>query len=536
TSEQALASMISTSASTTVEQLPRSTSYGEPSHRVTPGSNQGSGQRYPSSEQSDRRRFARQGRSPRGENVLYSSSNIDSPFTSLATRVESPSSVVDSRPSTSSLQSSTPQYVLTSPVRDAPVMGPVQLEQASAALASLQTPRSLPRSPAQSGYAGHHTTSRNKPTPPKLPIEAPNQSVGVNSTLSCHLNERNTGDSRAPSLPSQSVYSSPHTSPIKPAAPPLGASHRSLNHNSRALPPLRIDIGQLGRQTKEGPYSAHDPQYLRTLSRPAPLYSAQPSPERDNQDSYRALQQISRGPIHYRHSISSAHPSSSYQTSRLPTIDEPRHLKAQQAQFQPSNLDKSNSRQYIDRSHRLQFGAALRPSSPSQASTSPSPDKPPSKLPHHGLTQSLNRFVPPSRRSLSPHTPSSSLPSSHNADPDDEAFRVHPERAAISRMESMLMLSACRYEAEGRWPIANGSRSTTDLELTGFPTGQAGLAGGINGFTMPLAQMSVPYLAYGVPGLELGEWSAQTPSDVSYQSRLQTGPSSPVHPRTPGGT
>ncbi|KAG9083830.1 hypothetical protein FRC07_013807, partial [Ceratobasidium sp. 392] len=515
TSEQALASITSTSTSTTVEQLPRSASYGESSHRVTPGSNQGPGQRYPSSEQSDRRRFARQGRSPRGENVLYSSSNIDSPFASLATRVESPSSVVDSRPSTSSLRSNTPQYVLTSPVRDATVTGPTQLEQDSAALASLQTPRSLPRDPAQSGYAGRRSISSNKPTPPTLSIETPSRSVDINSTLPRHLNERNTGDSRALSLLSQKVHSSPHTSPIKPTAPSPGTSHRPLDQNSRAPPPLRIDIEQLGRQTKEGPYSAHDPQYLRTLSRSSPLYSAQLSPDRDNQDSYRALQQISRGPIHYRHSISSAHPSSSYQTSRLPTIDEPRHLRAQETQFQPSNLDKSNPRQYIDHSHRLQFGAALRPSSPSQASTTPSPSKPPTKLPHHGLTQSLNSFVPPSRRSASPHTPSSSLPSSRNADPDDEAFRVHPERAAISRMESMLMLSACRYEAEGRWPIANGSRSATGLELTRFPTGQAGFSGGINGFTMPPAQMSVSYLAYGVPGLELGERSAQTPSDTS---------------------
>ncbi|KAG8780906.1 hypothetical protein FRC12_022460 [Ceratobasidium sp. 428] len=534
TSEQALATIISTSASPSVEQLPRSTSYGEPSHRVALGSGQGSGQRYPS-ELADRRRFARHGRSPRGENILYSTSNTGSPPVPLVTRVESPSSVVDSRPSTSSLQSSTPQCVLTSPERDAIAPGPIHLEQPPISLATLHTPRSLPRSPAQSGFARRHSLSRNKPSPPRLSIETPSQSTGANPTFTYSLNERNPGDPQSQSRLSHSRNSSPHTSPVKPVAPPLGTFHnRAFNHAARAPPPLRIDVEQLGRSTKEGPHSAYEPHYLRSLSRPSPLFPIQPSPERDNKDTYRALQQISRGPVHYRHSISSAHPSSSYHTSRLPTIDEPRYIGAQ-PQFQPSSQDLSDPRRYDDHSRRHHIGAPLRPSSPSQVSATSSLGKAPTKPSHHAQTQSLNNFVPSSRNSVSPHTPSSSLPSSHNMDPDDEAFRVHPERAAISRMESLLMLSACRYEAEGRWS-AGGTRSATGFEAAGFPNTQAGFPGGMNGPNATTAHAGVSYLAYGAHGQEQSERSARTPSDGPHQFRPQAGPGSPVYPRTPGGT
>ncbi|KAG8737888.1 hypothetical protein FRC10_007559 [Ceratobasidium sp. 414] len=538
-SEQALASIISTSA--TMEQLPRSASYGESSHRVASGSSQGSSQRYPSSELSDRRRFARQGRSPRRENVLYSSSKTDVPFAPLSARAESPSSMVDSRPSTSSLRSNPSQYVLVSPERDAPFTGLVHLEQASAALASLHTPRSLPRSPAQSGYSGRHSMSRNKPSPPKLSIEVSNRRMETDPTFPCIINEPGFGYSRGPPRMDHARGPSPRTSPIKPAASPSETSLRNPAFDliSRVPPSLRIDVEQLSQQTKEEPYSAHDAGYSRTRSGPSPLFPVQPSSERDDRDSYPPPQQPSRAPVQYRHSISSSHPSSSYQTSRLLTIDEPRYSNTQRAEFQPSILDSSShSLRYSDHSQRSQFGTSIRASSPSQTSTSiPSPNKVPIRHSHHSVTQSLHNFASSSsRKSVSPHTSSSSLPTSYTVDQDDEAFRVHPERAAISRMESMLMLSACRYEAEGQWSTGGGNQSANGYEVTGFGRDHARFSAGMNGFNGGPNQKAMTYLVYGPHRQEPSERLARTPPDTSYPFRTQAGPGSPNHPRTPGGT
>ncbi|KAG9079336.1 hypothetical protein FRC06_007815, partial [Ceratobasidium sp. 370] len=146
---------------------------------------------------------------------------------------------------------------------------------------------------------------------------------------------------------------------------------------------------------------------------------------------------------------------------------------------------------------------------------------------------SLHNFAPSSsRKSVSPDTPSPSLPISYTVDQDEEAFRVHPERAAISRMESMLMLSACRVQAEGHWSAGSENRS---YELTGFGRDHGRFPAGMDGFSGGPNPKGMTHLVYGTHGQAPGERSARAPPDTSYPFRFQAGPGSPIHPRTPGG-
>ncbi|QRV82727.1 WNK lysine deficient protein kinase 2 [Ceratobasidium sp. AG-Ba] len=455
TREQALASIIST-ASSGLDQFPRSTSYREPSHRVPLGSTQGPTEvAEPSSEPSDRRRFARPLHSPHCETVLYSSPNKEATFAPLAARSESPSSVIDSRPSTSSLRSNAPQYVLSSPARDHPPAGPTCQEQLSAALTSLDTPRSL----SQSGYVGRQTMSHNRPSPPKLPLEASERRMGTSQKPFV------SGDTSYEHQRPRSSYEreiSAHISPAKLVAPPHG---RFSDRRSKSPIPLRIDTEGLSQRNIEFAFSTRDPRYLQTRSAALPLFPNHSLYDHDDETLAHNRRGFPKASSQYRHSISTAHPSTAYHASTLPTIDEPRFLSA------PNPDSTAQLRRFSNRSQHSQFSAALRPGSPSVSSASaPSPHRAPAKA-YHNLAPSS------SGRSASPRTPGTSLP-----DPDDEDFRVHPERAAISRMESLLMLSACRNEVEGRWPSpgSNGHESVGNgpLQIPSETSRQLGFQAG----------------------------------------------------------
>ncbi|QRV96713.1 WNK lysine deficient protein kinase 2 [Ceratobasidium sp. AG-Ba] len=508
TSEQALASIIST-ASSGLDQFPRSTSYREPSHRVPLGSTQGPTEVVePSSEPSDRRRFARSLQSPHRETVLYSSPNKEATFAPLSARSESPSSVIDSRPSTSSLRSNAPQYVLSSPARDHAPTGPTCQEQLSAALTSLDTPRSL----SQSGHVGRQTMSHNRPSPPKLPLEASERRMGTGQKP--FVSGDTSYEHQRPRLSYEREISA-HTS-SKLAAPPHG---RFSDRRSKSPTPLRIDTEGLNQRNIDLAFSTRDPRYLQTRSAALPLFPNHSLYDHDDETLAHNRRAFPKASSQYRHSISTAHPSTAYHASTLPTIDEPRFLNA------PNADSSAQLRRFSNRSQHSQFSASLRPGSPSVSSASaPSPHRAPAKAYHS--------FAPSSSgRSASPRTPGTSLP-----DPDDEDFRVHPERAAISRMESLLMLSACRNEAEGRWP-SPGSNGHESVGMGAGP-GAGYVNHGMNGFSVGQNHSGMPYPGYntfaGVP-LEFGDRPAQTPFETSRQLGFQAGPGVPNQSRGGGG-
>ncbi|KAF8749692.1 hypothetical protein RHS01_09892 [Rhizoctonia solani] len=73
-----------------------------------------------------------------------------------------------------------------------------------------------------------------------------------------------------------------------------------------------------------------------------------------------------------------------------------------------------------------------------------------SPMPSYATSPTSGQHV--SDKPLSAERPLPSTTTSSHTTPfhdDDEAFKVHPERAAVSRMETLLMLSACRAEGVG---------------------------------------------------------------------------------------
>lgn len=215
----------------------------------------------------------------------------------------------------------------------------------------------------------------------------------------------------------------------------------------------------------------------------------------------RALKSPIRGPTF----LSGANYSPVYQTIRLPEDDrgfsDSRFATRSHSQHHYSSSEPANSSRRSSFSHTGSQKPQLTPSlmvSPLPLSSGSATAS--TRSLHHisakpqlrVSTQAAMGSTPRSLRSAplssahTAHTPSSSrTTSSFHDDMDDEVFKVHPERAALSRMESLLMLNACRYEIEGRkapWNLSQGyDRGGISTEVAEYPPNGIAFVGSLDG-------------------------------------------------------
>ncbi|KAF8596126.1 hypothetical protein BDV93DRAFT_548520 [Ceratobasidium sp. AG-I] len=544
-SEQALSSFTPSPHSAEHERaLPRSTSLIDSSRRDSHISSQGSNQRNSRSDEPDRKRFAiaRHIRSPRGEGVLYSSAS-DHSSQQPSLHLDAPNNTAQTpRPSTLSLPSSTPQYVLTSPKRDQEFASPTHQERVVAALTSLYTPRSMPRSPLQTGYPRRHSLSHNHSSPSNLP----GRPIGQARTDVQHPVFSPTDEFASTSLhpgPTFVPYvhnRSTHNSPQKPTVLLSEAAklRRSPDQPMKTLLPSHLVVDRPTQRFTEE--AANESRHLQNRSGSLHSFMARPPRDNDNGDTAAVGQQNWKPPVSHHSSISGPQRSPVYQNTRLPDdrrlFVDTRVSDNIHFQHHYSNSDSSvNPRgSFHSRppSQRQQFApslavpsiapshAAPSPLSSTSAYTIPSPYNGTNQLPKHISSQTYG--MPPSR------TPSSSSRATppYGVGFDDEAFRVHPERAVLSRMESLLMLSVCRNEVDGRkFDVAGHGYNE-------FSGGSLGLLDGEDAFTVVPNRGAQPggYNARG-PG-HLGDMrnrNPQTTFDAPREPGFQAG--SPNHQR-----
>lgn len=446
------------------------------------------------------------------------------------------------RPSTSSHLPNTPQYVLTSPKQGQGFVNPTHQERVVAALASLYTPRSMSRGPLQPGYSRRHSVSHNHPSPSKQA----SRSFGQAPTDLQHPALSPADEFATPILPhGPPSVSHPHNhstrnSPQTPMVPLSGATKlgRSLDQSVKTLLPSHLVADRPAQRLV--PEGINETQHLRGRSGLSPRYMPRPLSDNENRDTYAAGQPILRPPIQHRSSVSGCQYSPVYQNTKL--LDDKRlfvdtrvsdkiHTQHQYSSSDTSAYPRGHFHSHPP-SQRHQFTPSLPISSlvPSHATPSPhsaastytipSPRNDPNQLSHHASGQS--RGPPPPSR-----TPSSSSRATppFSVELEDEAFRVHPERAALSRMESLLLLSACRNEVEGRKSGAGGHG------YNGFSVGGLGHLDGEDAFTV-VPNRTRPPGGFGVRGSGDMREGLQAVSDASREFGFQAGAGSPNHQRT----
>ncbi|CAE6454537.1 unnamed protein product [Rhizoctonia solani] len=433
-SEQALSSLTSTGIQQD-DQLPRSTSLGD-SHRHT-----GSGpkqHRDPASDFADKKRSARQVQSPDSDGRRSSIKedwilDFSTPQSSVATTVDS-----SSRASTCSYQPSTSQYVLDSPHRPRRSSESTYRENLGTSMSTSHTPRSMANTSYQSSPARHHSMAIQQ-TPSQLPNRSQSQN-GSNTLIPARsatcdnegfgkLPETRLATRSHPSRPAplQSMAPLPESSSVERSldayfSPRHDEYQINVQQMGGSAQYARIHSGIPGTRSPHGQPHGARPQQLKSPAWSA--YGVRHSPVD------RVTRQLPEGEASYSN-FGPSRPHHHYSSSEPPV---------------PFTGASRNSRpQAGSQRYQLTPSSMLSPSPPygaSSASGQHASSRPSLRV----STQSIpGSSIQPLRSAPLPSTSTSSRPLFHD---DDEAFKVHPERAAVSRVETLLMLSACRAQAQ----------------------------------------------------------------------------------------
>ncbi|EUC58544.1 hypothetical protein RSOL_262090 [Rhizoctonia solani AG-3 Rhs1AP] len=433
-SEQALSSLTSTGIQQD-DQLPRSTSLGD-SHRHT-----GSGpkqHRDPASDFADKKRFARQVQSPDSDGRRSSIKedwilDFSTPQSPVATTVDS-----SSRASTCSYQPSTSQYVLDSPHRPRRSSESTYRENLGTSMSTSHTPRSMANTSYQSSPARHHSMAIQQ-TPSQLPNRSQSQN-GSNTLIPARsatcdnegfgkLPETRLATRSHPSRPAplQSMAPLPESSSVERSldayfSPRHDEYQINVQQMGGSAQYARIHSGIPGTRSPHGQPHGARPQQLKSPAWSA--YGVRHSPVD------RVTRQLPEGEASYSN-FGPSRPHHHYSSSEPPVPF--------------TGASRNNRPQAGSQRYQLTPSSMLSLSPPYGASSA-SGQHVSSRPSLRVSTQSIpGSTIQPLRSAPLPSTSTSSRPLFHD---DDEAFKVHPERAAVSRVETLLMLSACRAQAQ----------------------------------------------------------------------------------------
>ncbi|CAE6353455.1 unnamed protein product [Rhizoctonia solani] len=444
-SEQALASFVSTGTQQP-EHLPRSTSFADQHRRTSSGSKQ---HRNRGSGVAEKKRFARQLRSPAADGRR---TNINEDWIMDHSASESSTHAINgdssSRASTSSYQPNASQYVLDSPYRTRRSDDPTCRDNSGMSVLSSHTPRSMADISHQSSPVRRHSMIIHQ-----TPLASRSQSQNKSNTLIPAYDNEDFGRLPGTRLATRSHPSRPSPLPSMTPLPESSSVERPLDaYFSPRNEEYQTNVQQLGGNTQC-----------------ARIHSGISGTRSSNGQSGGARPQALKSPAW---SISGArHSPVDRVTRQLPENEifhgdpgpsRSHHHHSSSEPPVPVTSARRNSRPQAG-SQRPQFTPSLMVSSLPSYGTSPSSGQYTSGKPRLRVTtQSITGLsTQPLRSAPLPSTSTSShtTPSSHE---DDEAFKVHPERAAVSRMETLLMLNACRAEAVG--PKSGGiiGHPTTD--------------------------------------------------------------------------
>ncbi|KAF8747679.1 hypothetical protein RHS02_00035, partial [Rhizoctonia solani] len=430
-SEQALASFVSTGIQQ-AEQLPRSTSFADQHRHAASTSKQ---HRNRGSDVAEKKRFARQVRSPAAD---ASRTNLNEDWImnhSISESSVAPTPDSSSRASTS-YRPNISQYVLDSPHRTQRSDDSNYRDNSGMNLVSSHPPRSMADVSYQSSPVRRHSMIIHQ-TPSARP-QSQNDPITLIPAASSTYDNEDSYRLPATKVTTRSHPNRPSPLPSMTPLPESSSVERSLDaYFSPRNEESQINIQQLGGSAQyarihagiSGTRSYGQPSSTRSQALKSPVWSV--SGARDSHAG-RVTRQLPKnevphgdpGPSRSHHHHSSSEPpvpvTSVYRNSRP-------HAGPQRSQFTPS-LMVSPMPSY-----------ATSPTSGQHTSDKPRLRVTTQSIPGSS-TQSLRSAPLPSTTTSSHTTPF------HD---DDEAFKVHPERAAVSRMETLLMLSACRAEGVG---------------------------------------------------------------------------------------
>ncbi|CAE6423664.1 unnamed protein product, partial [Rhizoctonia solani] len=388
----------------------------------------------------DKKRLGRQARSPDSDG-RRSITNEDwildfsTSHSSTTTTTGGPSS----RASNSSYQPSTSQYVLDSPRHTMRPDDSTYQENLEISMTSSHTPRSMAstshqtspvrrhpaiihQTPLSQTASGSHSQNKTNTLIPAASLAYDNEDLGrlPGTRLA-------TRSYPSRSSPLQSMTPLPEASSMERSldayfSPRNEEYQTNIQHLGGSAQYARIHSGTSG--TRSQPYGAR-PQPLRS-----PAWSASGA---RNSPVDHVTRQLPESEVFYGDSGPSR-PYHHHSTSEPPVpVTSARRNSRPQAGSQRPQLTPSS------------MLSPLPPSGASSTSGQYPSSKPRLRVSTHSIPGSSTQ---PLRSAPLPSTSASSrtTPSFHD---EDEAFKVHPERAAVSRMETLLMLSTCRAEALG---------------------------------------------------------------------------------------
>ncbi|CAE6459671.1 unnamed protein product [Rhizoctonia solani] len=518
-SEQTLNSFVST-GNQKAEQLPRSTSFVD-SHRRTDSSPKQHRNRGP--DISDEKQLVRQARSPVSEGRRSTTTEdwaLD--FSTSQSSTATTTADSSSRASSSSYQPSNSQYVLDSPRHARRSDDPTYRERPGMGVPSSHTPRSMADITYQSSPVRHHSVIIHQ-TPSSQLASRPQSQNETNKLIpaaSSASNNEELGRFPGNRLATRSHPSRPSPLQLMTQLPVASSVERSLEaYFSPRSEEYQINIQQLGGSAQyarihsgiSGTRPSHGQPYgARPQALKSPAWStsgARHSPVD------RVTRQLPEGEVFYGDS-GPPRPHHHHSSSEPPV---------------PVTSARRNSRPQAG-SQRPQLTPSLMVSSLPSYATSPTSGQYASNKPRLRVsTQSIpGSSTQPLRSAPLPSTSSSSraTPSFHD---DDEAFKVHPERAAVSRMETLLMLGACRAEARGSLSSGIPSYPATDGVIIASPghnhPGSSGPGPQISGrIYQTLAQPNL---------LGLSDTKAQGPPEAPRDMGFREGTVVPAQERPP---
>ncbi|KAJ1300315.1 hypothetical protein OPQ81_005136 [Rhizoctonia solani] len=439
-SEQAIASFISTGTQQS-EQLPRATSFPDSHQRTDFGPKQHRNRGSDISEPYGKR-GARQARSPAPQGRRSSlnddyTADLSTPQSSAATSTPRSSS----RASTSSYQPSTSQYVLESPRHTQRPGDSTYRENVAMNVPTSHTPRSMADICYQSSPVRHHSMAIRQP--PSVLVNRPEGQNKADTLLppaSTTYNNEELGRFPGIKLATRSHQTRPSPLQLMTPLPEASSMERSLDaYFSPRSEDYQMNIQQLGGSA----------QYARIHSG---ISGTRVSHGQPGVARHQALGSPASGPSGARHSPVDRVPRQPLEGEVFygdPGPSRPHHHHSSSEPPVPVTSARRNSRPQAG-SQRPQLTSSLMVSPLSSYGASSSSGQYTSSKPRLRVhTQSIPGSSTQSLRSAPLPSTSSSSRTTPSFQDDEEAFKVHPERAAVSRMETLLMLSVCRAETQG---------------------------------------------------------------------------------------
>ncbi|CAE7110744.1 unnamed protein product [Rhizoctonia solani] len=508
-SEKTLSSFTSTGVQQ-ADQLPRSTSFMDPHRHSSSGPKQHRGH---GSDIADKKRFARQAQSPDSDGRRSSNKDwildISTPQSSAGITTDSAS-----RASTSSYQPTMSQYVLDSP-RTRRSEDSTYRENIGINIPASHTPRSMADLSYQSSPVRHHSMMINQTPPSHLSGRPQSQMKALIPPASAAYEGEDLGRLPGPRLATRSHPSRPM--PLQSTTPLPGSSsvERSLDaYFSPRNDDYQLNTQRLGGSVQyarihagvSGTRSSHgQPHGIRPQPLKSPVGTASGARHSPVDRLTRQLPEDEGfygdfGPPRPQHHYSSSEPPVPFTSARRDTRPQ---SGSQRPQLTPSSMV----------SRLPSYGAS--PVSGQYVSSRPS------------LRVSTQSIPGPSIQPLrSAPLPATSTPSRGTRfHDDDEAFKVHPERAAVSRVETLLMLSA--YRAQARFPKSSG--------IMGYPATDVVAGHDHPGYTGVIPQPSPhSYQTLARPNLlGLSDTKPQAPQEVRRDMGFRGGAVIPGQERSP---